>query len=55
MSRSDRYCSECGQRLSLFVVGICERCHYDLTGEDDSRVPLDGPVSDSKETEPCQP
>jgi len=37
MSRSDLYCNECGKRLELFVVGVCRRCHYDLTGEDDER------------------
>jgi len=37
MSRSDLYCNECGARLELFVVGICRRCHYDLTGEDEER------------------
>ena len=31
------YCAECGGRLTLFVVGLCERCTYDQTGEDDSR------------------
>lgn len=34
-------CSECGARLTLFVVGVCERCNYDLTGEDTNREPLE--------------
>lgn len=33
------YCRECGARLTLFVVGVCERCHFDLTGEDTNREP----------------
>jgi len=41
MSRSDLYCNECGARLELFVVGVCKRCHYDLTGEDDEQAERD--------------
>ena len=37
MSRSSLYCNECGGKLTLLVVGVCSRCHYDLTGEDDER------------------
>jgi hypothetical protein len=50
MSRSSVYCAECGARLTLYVVGVCPRCEYDLTGEDESRDPLEGSESDSKET-----
>ena len=39
VSRSSLYCSECGGRLALYVVGLCPRCAYDLTGEDDNRMP----------------
>ena len=49
MSRSSLYCNECGARLTLFVVGVCERCTYDFTGEDTNRTPLEGTESDSKE------
>jgi hypothetical protein len=51
MSRSDLYCKECGRRLTLFVVGICPQCSYELTGEDDAQTPLEAPVSDSEGTE----
>ena len=30
-------CPECGAKLNLYVVGVCERCTFDLTGEDDSK------------------
>jgi predicted amidophosphoribosyltransferase len=30
-------CSECGAKLNLYVVGVCERCTFDLTGEDEER------------------
>jgi nitrogenase molybdenum-iron protein alpha/beta subunit len=39
------YCDECGARLNLYVVGVCSRCHFDLTGEDaerDAREARDG-------------
>ena len=58
MSRSDLYCNECGARLELFVVGICKRCHYDLTGEDeerderDARMRLGASESPVERTEP---
>ena len=32
--RDVRYCDECGARLNLYVVGVCSRCNFDLTGED---------------------
>jgi len=35
--RPSVYCSECGARLTLYVVGVCERCHFDLTGDDPER------------------
>jgi hypothetical protein len=35
--RDVTYCNECGGRLNLYVVGICPRCHFDLTGEDSER------------------
>jgi hypothetical protein len=28
------YCEECGGRLTLYVVGVCPRCEFDLTGND---------------------
>jgi hypothetical protein len=31
------YCAECGGRLALYVVGLCPRCSFDLTGEDEER------------------
>jgi hypothetical protein len=36
---SDRigYCDECGGRLNLYVVGVCARCDFDLTGRDDEQ------------------
>jgi hypothetical protein len=37
MSRSSVYCEECGARLTLYVVGVCPRCEYDLTGVDEER------------------
>jgi hypothetical protein len=53
MSRSSLYCEECGARLTLYVVGVCLRCEYDLTGRDDSRpVPLEATESDPERTEP---
>jgi hypothetical protein len=51
MSRSDLYCSECGARLTLYVIGICDRCLYDMTGRDDNRVPPQEPVSDPETAE----
>lgn len=53
------YCNECGARLHLYVVGVCTRCHFDLTGEDADREArearardaLQGPVSGSNEEE----
>jgi hypothetical protein len=35
--RDVAYCDECGARLTLYVVGVCERCNFDLTGEDSER------------------
>ena len=35
--RDVAYCNECGARLTLYVVGVCSRCHFDLTGEDEER------------------
>lgn len=35
--RDVTYCSECGGRLTLYVVGVCSRCHFDLTGDDTER------------------
>lgn len=35
MKRDVLYCDECGGRLNLYVVGVCSRCHFDLTGEDE--------------------
>jgi hypothetical protein len=32
------YCEECGARLTLYVVGVCPRCEYDLTGNDPERA-----------------
>jgi hypothetical protein len=37
VSRSSLYCEECGARLTLYVVGVCPRCEYDLTGADPER------------------
>jgi hypothetical protein len=34
VSRSSVYCEECGGRLTLYVVGVCPRCEFDLTGSD---------------------
>jgi nitrogenase molybdenum-iron protein alpha/beta subunit len=45
MSRDLLYCDECGARLNLYVVGVCSRCNFDLTGEDaerDAREARDG-------------
>jgi hypothetical protein len=38
VSRSSVYCEECGGRLTLYVVGVCPRCEYDLTGNDPERA-----------------
>jgi hypothetical protein len=35
--RDVTYCNECGGRLDLYVVGVCPRCSFDLTGEDSER------------------
>lgn len=35
--REIAYCSECGKRLDLYVVGVCSRCDFDLTGNDPER------------------
>jgi len=35
--RDVTYCEECGKRLDLYVVGVCSRCDFDLTGRDDER------------------
>jgi len=56
MARSSLYCSECGARLSLYVVGICEQCAFDLPGTDPERDERErrasgGRVSDPEGTE----
>jgi len=58
VSRSSLYCNECGDRLTLFVVGVCPRCTYDFTGEDperderEAREGLRGSESRVERTEP---
>jgi hypothetical protein len=60
MSRSSLYCEECGARLTLYVVGVCPQCDFDLTGRDDEREwretiqrgTLQAPKSDPERTEP---
>jgi hypothetical protein len=34
-------CEECGARLTLYVVGVCPRCEFDLTGNDPEREARD--------------
>jgi hypothetical protein len=56
--RDALYCNECGARLNLYVVGVCSRCHFDLTSEDpdraarEARSTLQATESDSERTEP---
>jgi hypothetical protein len=35
--REVAYCSECGGKLHLYIVGVCPQCDYDLTGDDPER------------------
>jgi hypothetical protein len=51
------------RRLTLYVVGVCPRCDFDLTGEDPERDEREAllrsyampvrPVSPSERTKPC--
>jgi nitrogenase molybdenum-iron protein alpha/beta subunit len=45
--REVAYCRECGARLNLYLVGVCTRCHYDLTGEDPDRDAREGRARDA--------
>jgi hypothetical protein len=53
--RDVAYCNECGGRLNLYVVGVCYRCNFEVTGEDPdgaARVrAVEATESDSERTE----
>jgi hypothetical protein len=33
--RDVTYCPDCGARMHLYVIGVCARCNFDRTGEDE--------------------